>query len=138
MKLARLFCRATLAQMSLPGPSDKPLLLHNPFCSKSRRAHALLKSKGIVFQERRYLDEPLDEKELRELTRRLGRSPSEWVRQKEKAFADAGLSESADKEDLIAAIARHPILMERPILVKFDHAVICRPPESILDQLPKR
>jgi arsenate reductase len=116
--------------MSLP--TDTPILLHNPRCSKSRRALALLEERGVVFQERRYLDEPLSRAELEELGRRLGRSPGEWVRRNEAAFADAGLDATSPDEAILDAIAAHPILLERPILVHGDRAVVGRPPEDVL------
>lgn len=121
--------------MSLPGLGEKPLLLHNPRCSKSRRALEILESQGAIFQERRYLDHPLSVDELYELMRRLGCSPKEWVRRKEKMFEEVGLSEGSDDGELIDAIAFHPVLLERPIFIEYERAVIGRPPEVLFDVL---
>jgi arsenate reductase len=113
-------------------PREGLVLLHNPRCSKSRQTKALLEERGVDFTERRYLDEPLSPDELRELAARLGKPPGEWVRRKESAFAEAGLDADSDDDALLDAIARHPILMERPILVGPDAARIGRPPEDVL------
>lgn len=122
--------------MSLPAPGDDPVLLHNPRCSKSRQAKTLLTERGVAFTERLYLEQPLDRAELGELAKRLGRSPSEWTRKKESAFGEAGLAAGSSDDELLDAMARHAILMERPILVSHDRAVVGRPPESILDLVP--
>jgi arsenate reductase len=120
--------------MSLP-TDETPLLLHNPRCSKSRAALALLEERGLPFVERRYLDEPLSREELDALRARLGRPPGEWVRKGEDAFAEAGLDASADEAAILDAMAAHPILIERPILVRGARAVVGRPPERVLELL---
>jgi arsenate reductase len=119
--------------MALPSSDDEFLLLHNPRCSKSRAARELLEGRGVSFTERRYLDEPLSREELAELHRRLGRPVREWLRAREAA--EAGLSGEADEAALLAAMARQPVLMERPILVRGRRAVVGRPPEKVLDLL---
>ncbi len=111
------------------------VLLHNPRCSKSRAARALLEERGATFTERRYLDDPLSRQELAELRKRLGREPAEWVRKGEDAFAAAGLSADSGEEALLDAMAAHPILMERPIAIAGSRAVVGRPPENVLDLL---
>jgi arsenate reductase len=126
--------RSNLDQMpNTPLPvGDALVLLHNPRCSKSRAAHALLIERGVAFVERRYLEEPLSRAELASLRERLGRPPSEWVRSDESAFRDAGLGPSSNEAALLDAMAAHPILIERPILVRGARAVVGRPPESVL------
>lgn len=111
------------------------LLLHNPRCSKSREAKALLDARGVAYTERRYLEEPLSREELADLARRLGRPAREWTRTKEAAFAQLGLTAEADDASLLDAIARHPVLLERPMLVRGARAVVGRPPEAILELL---
>lgn len=118
--------------MALPSSDAELLLLHNPKCSKSRATLALLEERGAVFATRRYLEEPLDADELRELGRRLGRSPIEFTRTKQAEFEAAGLSKSADAEAILQAMAAQPILMERPVLVRGERAAIGRPPEDVL------
>lgn len=122
--------------MSLPETDDTTLvLLHNPRCSKSRAARALREERGVAFHERRYLDEPLSRPELDELAARLGRPPGEWVRRGETAFLETGLSDVASGPDLLDAVARFPILMERPIAIRGACAVVGRPPERVLELL---
>lgn len=121
---------------SLPRSDEDLLLLHNPRCSKSRAARALLEERGIAFRERRYLEEPLSLTELRALAQALGRPAREWLRRGEPAWEAAGLDASAAPEaELLAAMAAHPILIERPILVRGARAVVGRPPERVLDLL---
>ncbi len=120
--------------MALPD-DDRLLLLHNPRCSKSRATRELLEQKGLDFGERLYLEEPLSRAELQDLAKRLGRPAKEWVRRKEEAFGTAGLHPDAGEEEIVEAIAAHPILMERPILVRGARAAIGRPPEAVLELL---
>jgi len=112
---------------------DELTLLHNPRCSKSRAAKALLEERGTQFRERQYLSEPLSSAELAELAKRLDKPCSEWVRRGEDAYAAAGLGAEADDKSLLAAMARDPILIERPILIGRKRAVVGRPPERILE-----
>ena len=114
---------------------DSLVLLHNPRCSKSRAAHALLTERGVAFAERRYLEDPLGRAELATLRERLGRPPSEWVRSGEDAFAASGFGPGASESALLDAMAAHPILIERPILVRGARAVVGRPPERVLELL---
>ena len=120
--------------MALPAGRNL-LLLHNPRCSKSRAARTLLEERGARFELRLYLDDPLSKAELAELRRRLGRPARDWVRRGESAFAAAGLGKDSDDGSVLAAIAGHPELLERPILVRGDRAVVGRPPEQVLELL---
>jgi len=120
--------------MALPGDGSL-LLLHNPRCSKSRAARALLEERGAACAIRLYLEEPLSRAELEELQRRLARPVREWVREREPAFAAAGLSGASGDAALLDAIAAHPELLERPILVRGARAVLGRPPERVLELL---
>ena len=117
------------------GDGDQVVLLHNPRCSKSRAAHALLAERGVRFEERRYLEDPLSREELAELGRRLGRGPEEWVRRGEDTYAEAGLDTASGASAVLDAIAAHPILMERPIAIRGERAVVGRPPENVLELL---
>ncbi len=120
--------------MGLPD-DDALVLLHHPRCSKSRAAHALLSERGVAFTERRYLEEPLSRTELASLRERLGRPAAEWVRKGEAAFAESGLGASSSDAAILDAMAKHPILIERPILVRGARAVVGRPPERLLELL---
>lgn len=112
-------------------------LYHNPRCSKSRGALELLQARSLTPNVVRYLETPLDATQLEALLGKLGISARQLLRTGEDEYktlnlADASLSEA----QLIAAIAAHPKLMERPILATADKAVIGRPPENILELLP--
>ena len=119
--------------MTLPDNDDQVLLLHNPRCSKSRATLALLHERGISFAERNYLDQPMSCVELQELARRLGRPASEWVRRGQPEFAEAGLGAGSSEAAILDAMAVHPILIERPIVVRGEQACVGRPPENVLE-----
>ncbi len=107
------------------------LLLHNPRCSKSRGALALLEERGVDHEVREYLKEPLSLDELRILKKRLRRPVAEWLRWGQDEAA--GLLRTAPEMELLQAMAASPILMERPILILGDEAVVGRPgPEALL------
>lgn len=114
---------------------DSLTLLHNPRCSKSRAAKALLEERGIAFRERLYLQDPLSKDELAALHTRLAASPSEWVRRGEDEYKEAGLSKDSSDAALLAAMAQHAVLIERPILIAAKRAIVGRPPERILELL---
>jgi len=113
-------------------PREGTLLLHNPRCSKSRQTKQLLQERGVAFEERLYLEDPLSRSELEELARRLGKPIVEWVRRKEAAFGEAGLDADSGDDALLDAVAKRPILLERPILLRGDRARVGRPPEAVL------
>ncbi len=117
--------------MSAAALFPKPTLLHNPKCTKSRAAKALLDERKVTYEERRYLEQPLSAAELTELRRRLDRPAREWVRSGEDAFKAAGLSKDAGDKEILAAMAKHPILIERPILILKTRAAVGRPTENI-------
>ena len=121
--------------MALPESDQTLVLLHNPRCSKSQKVLALLEERGVRFELREYLVDPLSVEELRGLGARLGRPVSEWVRKREAVFAELGCSLDGPDRKLLAAMADNPILMERPILVRGRRAVVGRPPEDVLELL---
>lgn len=105
---------------------------HNPRCSKSRQALALLEEHGAEVTVRRYLDEPLSEEELRDLMSRLDADGERLVRTQEPEWQEVEDTNLQDQEQVIAAIVRHPKLMERPIADDGKRAVLGRPPEDVL------
>lgn len=116
--------------------TDTYLLLHNPRCSKSRAALELLQARGIEPEVVRYLDTPLDADALRTLLRRLDIAPRALLRTGEAAYRTLGLADAAlDDDAIIAAMAAHPELIERPVLVRGERAVIGRPTERLLELL---
>lgn len=78
-----------------------------------------------------YLKTPLDQSELQGLLDKLGLKPHEVIRTKEEVYSQLQLSPDSSEEELIAAIIKHPILLERPIVVQGKQAVIGRPPENV-------
>jgi len=121
--------------MALPDSDEQFLLLHNPKCSKSRATLALLEQRGVAFEVRHYLEDPLSKSELVSLGERLRCSAREFVRAKESAYAAAGCGPSSSEDEILEAISAHPILMERPILVRGARAAIGRPPENVVELL---
>lgn len=113
----------------------KPILYHNPKCSKSREALALLRARGTDVTVVEYLKNPPSPSELRALAHKLGGTPSALLRKKESEYATLGLSDASALEDVTRAIDAHPVLLERPILVVGDRAVIGRPTENLLTLL---
>ncbi|KFX68650.1 arsenate reductase [Pseudomonas taeanensis MS-3] len=112
-------------------------LYHNPRCSKSRSALQLLEARGLTPTIVRYLETPPSASQLQDLLSKLGLNARELLRTGEDEYqalglVDLGLSEA----QLIAAMVAHPKLIERPILVVDDQAVIGRPPEKVLEILP--
>jgi arsenate reductase (glutaredoxin) len=117
-------------------PMDGTLFYHNPHCSKSRNALQLLAERGIEPRLVAYLEQPLGTEQLRGLLRLLNLGPRELLRRGEPEYAELGLADPAlDEEQLIAALAGHPGLMERPVFVHAGRAVIGRPPERVLELL---
>ena len=115
---------------------SKPVLYHNPRCGKSREALALLEERGVDFEVVSYLDTPLSAAEVKALLAKLGGKPAAALRTKEAPYAALGLSATSTADEVAAAVASNPILLERPILVVGKKAVIGRPPELVLSILP--
>ncbi|PJE28592.1 arsenate reductase [Pseudooceanicola antarcticus] len=110
-------------------------LWHNPRCSKSRQALALLEEAGAEFEVRRYLDDAPSETELRALQSKLDIPVIEMMRVKEALFKELGLTRDSSEDALFVAMAAHPKLIERAVAINCDRAVIARPPERVLDVL---
>ncbi|MGX0903409.1 arsenate reductase [Roseovarius sp. MBR-79] len=108
---------------------------HNPRCSKSRQGLALLEEHGAAVTVRRYLEEAPSDAELRAVLAQLGCAPIEMMRTGEARFRELGLSRESEPETLIAAMAENPVLIERPIAIAGNRAVIGRPPEALLTLL---
>jgi arsenate reductase (glutaredoxin) len=108
-------------------------LFHNPRCSKSRQTLALLEAQGIHPNVVRYLDTPPSADELRALLKKLGMSARQLLRTGEEDYKTLNLADSTLTEQaLIAAMAEHPKLIERPIVVHGNKAALGRPPEAVL------
>lgn len=116
-------------------PMADLVLYHNPRCSKSRAALELLRERDADVRVIEYLKTPPSREELESLARRLGLPPAAWIRQGESAFRERGLDVASADAELLDAIAAEPILLERPILVACERAVVGRPPERVLELL---
>lgn len=102
---------------------------HNPRCSKSRQALAILEAKGVAHKVRLYLKDVPSETELRAVLTALGKTADQIVRRGETGFVDG------DEAALIAQMLTNPIFIERPIVIVGKQAVIGRPPENVLGLL---
>lgn len=108
-------------------------LYHNPDCSKSRAALALLEENDIKFETVYYLDHPPSKEDIRGLAAKIGITIRELLRKSEATFEQFELDNKELSEEIVLDIvSKHPILIQRPILVKGEKAVIGRPPEAIL------
>lgn len=117
------------------GEHDGVTLWHNPRCSKSRGALALLTEQGVEPEVVRYLEARPDRAALEDVLRRLGTDdPRAILRTGEKVYRERGLAD-ADRDTLLDAMAADPILIERPIAMVGDRAVVGRPPERVLELL---
>jgi arsenate reductase len=112
-------------------------LYHNPRCSKSRSALQILEERGLNPTIVRYLETPPTATELESLLSKLGVSPRQLLRTGEDEYSALGLaSAELTEQQLIEAMVSHPKLIERPILIAGDRAVVGRPPEKVLEILP--
>ncbi|MEN0654324.1 MULTISPECIES: arsenate reductase (glutaredoxin) [Hyphobacterium] len=115
---------------------DTPVIWHNPRCTKSRQTLALMEQKGISPRIRLYLEDAPSEAEIREVVERLGLdSARDLMRVKEAEYKQLGLDKVENEDKLVAAMAQTPKLIERPVVIKGERAVIGRPPEDVLDIL---
>ena len=115
--------------------TDGVTIWANPRCSKSRGAEALLAERSVEVERVRYLDSPSSREELERVLGLLGTDdPRVLVRTGEPAYHELGLA-GAGREALLDALAAHPELVERPVVVRGDRAVVARPPERLLELL---
>lgn len=112
-------------------------IYHNPRCSKSRQAIALLEKHDIDFEVIEYLSDPPTEKELDDICKKLGVEPQAIIRTKEKRLSELGLSgkDQRKRSEWLKLMVDNPILIERPIIICGNKAAIGRPPENVLDVL---
>lgn len=107
----------------------------NPACSNCRTAQAILEERGVDADYVRYLDKAPSREELERVLRLLGSDdPRTMIREKEPIYAELGLAD-AGRDELLDAMAAHPVLIQRPIVIRGDRAVIARPPDRLLELL---
>lgn len=105
-------------------------IYHNPRCSKSRQTLELIRAAGQEPEIIEYLKSPPNPEQLKELLKLLGISAAELARKKEAAFSELNLK-NAGEDELLAAMSQNPKLIERPIVVSGQRAVLGRPPENV-------
>ncbi|MGB0897593.1 MAG: arsenate reductase (glutaredoxin) [Flavobacteriaceae bacterium] len=110
-------------------------IYHNNRCSKSRCALEILEKSGNEFQIIKYLENTPTKKELLEVIKLLGITPLELIRKNEAIWKENFKGKSLTNEALVDAMLQFPKLIERPIVIHNNKAVICRPPEKILEIL---
>lgn len=107
-----------------------------PTCTTCRKLHALLTERGVDFESVEYHVTGIEEAELRELLRKLGTGPREILRTREPLVSELGLDRAdVGAERLIAEMVAHPELVQRPIVVRGERAVLARPVERVLELL---
>lgn len=115
----------------------KTIIYHNTRCSKSREGLCLLEEIGADIEIRDYLMVPPTYEELDELLKLLKAKPLDIIRQKEEIFAEKYAGKTRTRKQWIQAMMKYPILIERPIVVRGNQAIVGRPPSLIKDLLNK-
>ena len=108
---------------------------HNPKCSKSRAAKELLENKNIDANVVKYLEQIPTKEQIKDVLKKLKISAKELLRTGEDVYKELNLKEIDDEDKLIEIMAEHPILIERPIIIKGEIAVIARPIENLEELL---
>ena len=112
-------------------------IYHNPRCMKSRQTLAIIKENGVIPDVVLYLEKPPTKTALKKILKMLGLKPEELLRRGEVIYKDNYKGKELTNEEWIDAMIEHPKLIERPIVVSGDKAVIGRPPENVLDLISK-
>lgn len=128
----------TLLPSSEERDGERFLIYHNTRCSKSREACSILESKGIEFETVEYLKTPLNQKQIKALLKLLGLKAEEIVRKSEPLYIENFADKKFTEAQWIKILAQNPILIERPIIVKGNKAIVGRPPEKVLKLIKKR
>ena len=116
-------------------PSPEVVIYHNARCSKSRSACEIVAGRGIEAHIVEYLKTPPSRDELRAVLQKLGMKASELVRRGEEECKQHYAGRTLTEDEWLDALIEHPILIERPIVVRGERAVVGRPPEKVLELL---
>lgn len=108
---------------------------HNPRCTKSRNSLAYLDDKGVSYDVHLYLEDALTQNELKQVLKQLGMKPQELLRKNEAIFKEQFKGKELSDDQWVEAMIEFPKLMERPIVVKGNKAVVARPTEKINELL---
>lgn len=110
------------------------VIWHNPRCSKSRQTLALLEERGLSPRIVRYLDTPPTTEQLQKVLQQLKLEPSQLARKGEALWKELGLDDASEAQ-ILAAMAEHPRLIERPVVINGERAALGRPPEQVKEIL---
>ena len=116
-------------------PDDAVTIYHNPQCTKSRQTLALIEASGLKPRIIEYLKTPPSEAELATILKKLHMAPADLARKNEAVFREKYSGKALDDRQWIKALVTDPILIERPIVVRSETAVIGRPPENAKELL---
>jgi arsenate reductase len=120
----------------VPEPFDV-VIYHNPACGTSRNTLAMIRNAGIEPHVIEYLKAPPTRNLVRQLARRAGLTVRDLLREKGTPYAELNLGDASLSEDqLLDAVAAHPVLLNRPLVVTPRGVRLCRPSEAVLDLLP--
>lgn len=114
------------------------IIYYNPDCSKCREAHSLLEQNSCEISIREYLKEPPTEKELAQLLKKLGCRAADIVRRSEPLYQEQFAAKEFTEAEWLSILSRNPVLIERPIVIDGDTALIGRPPVRVLDLIQKK
>ncbi|HRG37008.1 MAG TPA: arsenate reductase (glutaredoxin) [Bacteroidia bacterium] len=112
---------------------EKITIYHNTRCTKSREACSILDEKGVPFETIEYLKTPLNQTEIKALLKKLNIKAEELVRKSEPLFKEKYASKKLTEAQWVKIFSENPILIERPILVKGNKAIIGRPVERVIE-----
>ncbi len=112
------------------------VIFHNPRCSKSRQTLSIIQERGLDLNVVEYLKNPPSKTEIKIILKKLGIRPIDLMRKGETLFKEKNLNDpNVSDEYLIDCMAENPILIERPIVIKGEKAIIGRPPERVMEIL---
>ena len=113
---------------------DNYIIYHNPRCSKSRQTLSIMNENNANIRIIEYLADPPTAEELENISRKLAISPMDFIRKKESEFTELGLNHyNGSDSELYEIMSKNPKLIERPIVVRGDNAIIGRPPENVME-----
>jgi arsenate reductase len=110
-------------------------IYHNNRCAKSRSALEIIKRSNADIHVVEYLKDPPTEKDLQGILKKLGMKAEEIIRKKEELFRTKFAGKKYSEEEWISILSENPVLIERPIVIKGNKAVIGRPPENVMKLL---
>jgi arsenate reductase len=114
--------------------NDKAVIYHNPKCSKSRETLQILQDNNIETEIIEYLEDPPTAQEIWRIIEMLGASARDLMRSTEQVYKDADLDDDRlSDDDIIEAICEYPALLQRPIVICGNRAIIGRPPGRVLE-----